>query len=107
MSKEARTDDYEMCEQKFNQSESSKRNEPKSKLNKTNKRSSLLPQFSTVDRNTINNVEHNYETIMDIHRIEQMEADDPSEETLQLVNSRKKISKTRRIYNIQGKLEKV
>ena len=57
MNKEARTDDIEKCEQKFNQSESSKRNEPKSKLNKTNKRSSLLPQLNTVNRNTINNVE--------------------------------------------------
>ena len=86
MNKEARTDDIEKCEQKFNQAESSKRNEPKSKLNKTNKRRSLLPQLNTVDRNTINNVKHNYEIIMDIRRIEQIEADDPSEETLQLVN---------------------
>ena len=86
MNKEARTDDIEKCERKFNQSESSKRNESKSDWNKTNKRSSLLPQLNTVDRNTINNVKHNHETIMDIRRIEQIEADDPSEETQQLVN---------------------
>ena len=86
MNKEARTGDIEKREQKFNQSESSKRNEPKSKLNKTNKRSSLLPQLNTVDRYTINNVKHNYETKMDIRRIEQIEADDPSEERLHLVN---------------------
>ena len=91
--KEARTDDMEKCEQKFNQSESSKRNEPKSKLKKTNKRSSLLPQLNTVDRNTINNVKHNYETVMDIRCIEQIEADDPSEETLQLVNRWKELVK--------------
>ena len=59
MNKEARTDDIWKCYQKFNQYESSKRNEPKSKLNKTNKRSSLLPQLNTVDRNIINNVKHN------------------------------------------------
>ena len=86
MNKNARTDDIEKREQKSNQSESSKLNEPKSKLNKTNKRSSLLPQLNTVDRNTINNVQHNYETIMDIRRNEQIEPDDPSEETFQLVN---------------------
>ena len=93
MNKEARTDDFEKCEQKFNQSESSKRNEPKSKFNKTNKRSSLLPQLNTVDRNTNNNVKHNHETIMDFRRIEQIEADDPSEETLQLVNRWKELVK--------------
>ena len=86
INEEARTDVIEKREQKSNQSESSKLNEPKSKLNKTNKRSSLLPQLKTVDRNIINNVQHNYETIMDIRRIEQIEAGDPSEETLQLVN---------------------
>ena len=84
--KEARTNDIEKREQKSNQSESSKLNELKSKVNKTNKRNSLLPQYNTVDRNTINNVQHNYETIMDIRRIKQIEADDPSEETIQLVN---------------------
>ena len=93
MNKEARTDNIEKCEQKFNQSESSKRNEPKSKLNKTNKHSSLLPQLNTVDCNTINNVENNYETLLDIRRIEQIEADDPSEETLQLVNRWKELVK--------------
>ena len=60
---------------------------------KTNKRSSLLPQLNTVDRNTISNVKHNYETIMDIRRIELIEADDPSEETLQLVNRWKELVK--------------
>ena len=93
MNKEARTDDIEKCERKFNQSESSKRNEPKSDWNKTNKRSSLLPQLNIVDRNTINNEKHNHETIMDIRRIEQIEADDPSEETQQLVNRWKELVK--------------
>ena len=91
MNKEPRTDEIEKCERKLNQSESSKRNEPKSDWNKTNKRSSLLPQLNTVDRNTINNVKHNHETIMDIRRIEQIEADDPSEETQQLVNRWKEL----------------
>ena len=93
MNKEAQTDDIEKCERKFNQSETSKRNEPQSDLNKTNKGSSLLPQLNTVDRNSINNIKHDYETIMDIRRIEQIEADDPSEETQQLVNRWKELVK--------------
>ena len=106
MNKEARTDDIEKFEQKFNQSESSKRNEPKSKLNKTNKRSSLLPQLNTVDRNTINNVKHNYGTIMDIRGIEQIEADDPSEETLQLVNRWKELVKPGEYRTSKGSWKK-
>ena len=53
----------------------------------------MLPQHNTVDRNTINNVKHNYETIMDVRRIEQIEADDASEKTLQLVNRWKELVK--------------
>ena len=106
MNKEARTDDIEKCEQKFNQSESSKRNEPKSDWNKTNKRSSLLPQLNTVDRNTINNVKHNHETLMDIRRIEQIEADDPSEETQQLVNRWKELVKPGEYRTSKGNWKK-
>ena len=106
MNKEARTDDIEKCERKFNQSESSKRNEPKSDWNKTNKRSSLLPQLNTVDRNTINNVKHNHETIMDIRRIEQIEADDPSEETQQLVNRWKELVKPGEYRTSKGNWKK-
>ena len=77
MNSEARTDQTEKCEQKFNQSASSKENEPKSKANKTNKRSSLLPQHNTVDQNTINNLQTIHESTMDIRRIEQIETNDP------------------------------
>ena len=106
MNKEARTDDIEKCERKFNQSESSKRNEPKSDWNKTNKRSSLLPQLNTVDRNTINNVKHNHETIMDIRRIEQIEAR-PFRRIPTTCEPLERICKTRRIPNVERKLEKI
>ena len=105
MNKEAQTDDIEKCERKFNQSESSKQNEPKSDLNKTNKRSPLLPQLNTVDRNTINNVKHDYETIMDIRRIEQIETDDSSEETQQLVNRWKELVKPGERRKETGKIQ--
>ena len=91
MNSEARTDQTEKCEQKFNQSASSKENEPMSKANKTNKRSSLLPQLNTVDQNIIYNLQTNHETTMDIRRIEQIETNDPSEETLQLTNRWKEL----------------
>ena len=68
-------------------------NEPKSKANKTNTRSSLLPQLNTVDQNTINILQTNHETTMDIRRIEQTETDDPSGETLQLTNRWKELVK--------------
>ena len=106
MNKEARTDEIEKCERKLNQSESSKRNEPKSDWNKTNKRSSLLPQLNTVDRNTINNVKHNHDTILDIRRIEQIEADDPSEETQQLVNHWKELVKPGEYRTSKGNWKK-
>ena len=61
-------------------------NEPKSEANKTNKRISLLPQFNTVDHKTINILQTNHETTMDIRRFEQIETDDPSEEALTLTN---------------------
>ena len=38
-------------------------------------------------------MKHNHETIMDIRRIEQIEADEPSEETQQLVNRWKELVK--------------
>ena len=77
MNSEARADQTEKCEQNFNQSASSKENEPKSKANRTNKRSSLLPQLNKVDQNTINNLQTVHETTMDIRRIEQIETNDP------------------------------
>ena len=83
---EARTDQTEKCERIFNQSASSEENEPKSKANKSNKRSSLLPQLNTVDQNTINSLQTNHEKTMDIRCIEQTETNDPSEKTLQLTN---------------------
>ena len=92
MNSEARTDQTEKCEQKFNQSASSKENEPKSKANKTKNRSSLLPQLNTVDQNIISNLlQTKHETTMDIRRIEQIETNDPSEETLQLTNRWKEL----------------
>ena len=51
---EASTDQNERREQKINQSEPSNTNEPKSKENETNKRSSLLPHPNTVDQNKLN-----------------------------------------------------
>ena len=77
------TDQIEKCEQKTNQSASSKTNELKLNENKTNKRSSLLPHLNTVDQNIINILQADHETTMDIRRIEQIERDDTSEETLQ------------------------
>ena len=73
-------------------------NEPKSKANKTNKRSSLLPQLNTADQKTINILQTNHGTTMDICRVEQIETNDPSEETQQL--TLEKIGKTRRMQNI-------
>ena len=93
MHSEARTDQTEKFEEKYNQSASSKENEPKTKANRTNKRSSLLPQLNTVAQNTINNLQTNHETTMDIRRIEQIETNDPSEEILQLTNSWKEMVK--------------
>ena len=93
MNAEARTEQTEECEQKFNQSASSKENEPKSKAKKTNKRSSLLPQLNAVDQNTINSLQTNHETTIDIRRIEGIERNDPSKETLQLTNRWKELVK--------------
>ena len=94
MNSEARSDQIEKCEQKFNQSASSKANEPKSKANKTNECSSLLPQLKTVDQNTNNILQTNNETSMDIRRIEQMETNEPSEETLQLTNKLVRVARS-------------
>ena len=93
MNSEARTDQIEKCEQKFNQSALSKAHELKSKANKTSKRSSLLPQLNTVDQNKINNSQTNHETTINIRRIEQIETNDPSEETLQPTNRWKELVK--------------
>ena len=75
-----------MNENSTNQNRASGTNRNQIGTKQTSAVSSLLPQLNTVDRNTINNVKQNHETIMDIPRIEQIEADDPSEETQQLVN---------------------
>ena len=93
MNSEARTDQNEKCEQKFNQSASSQVNEPKSKANKTNPSVRSLPQLNTVDQNTINILQTNHETTMDIRRIEQNETDNPSKETLQLTKQWRELVK--------------
>ena len=104
---EARTDQTEKCEQKFNQSVPSKEKEPKSKANKTNKRSSLLPQLDTVNQNTINSLQTNSETTMDIRRIEQIEITGFIGRNLAINKPLERTSKTWRIQNIQWSLEKV
>ena len=81
---EARTDQNEQREQTANQSERSRPNKPKSKENKANKRSSSLPHSNTVDTNKINTIQTVQEITMDIRRIEQIEKEDHSEETLNL-----------------------
>ena len=93
MNSEARTDQIVKCEQKFNQSASSKMNEPKSKANKITRRKSLLPQINIVDQNTKNILQTNHETTMDIRCIEQTETKDPSKEKLQLSNRWKELVK--------------
>ena len=81
---EARTDQNEQREQTVNQSERSRPNKPKSKENKANKRSSSLPHSNTVDTNKLNTIQTVQEITMDIRRIEQIEKEDHSEETLNL-----------------------
>ena len=100
LNSEARTDQIRKCEQKFNQSASSKMNEPKYVANKTNKRSSLLPQLNTVNQSTINILQTNHETTMVILIccIEQNETDDPSEGTTNKPLERS--GRTRRIKNV-------
>ena len=59
---------------------------PKTKECKTNKRSSLLARSKRVDQNKLNVMQTDQETIMDIRRVEQIEREDPSQETQNLTN---------------------
>ena len=91
---EARTDQNEWREQIINQSEQNSSNKPKSKENRANKRSPSLPHPNTVDPNKPNVIQTGQETTMDIRRIEQIEKEDPLEETLNLTNRWKELLKT-------------
>ena len=90
---EARTDQNERRDQTVNQSEQSSPNKPKSKKYKANKRSSSLPHPNTVDTNKLNAVQIVQEITMDIRRIEQIEKENPSEETLSLTKRWKELVK--------------
>ena len=90
---EARTDQNEQREQIINQSERSRPNKPKPKENKTNKRSSSLPHSNTVGTTKLNIIQTVQEITMDIRRIEQIEKEDRSEETLNLTKRWKELVK--------------
>ena len=90
---EARTDQNEQREQIINQSERSRPNKPKPKENKANKRSSSLLHSNTVDTTKLNTIQTVQEITMDIRRIEQVEKEDHSEETLNLTKRWKELVK--------------
>ena len=90
---EARTDQNEQREQTINQSEPSRPNKPNPKEDEVNKRSSSLPHLNTVDTNRLNAIQTVQEITMDIRRIEQIEKEDHSEETLNLTKRWKELVK--------------
>ena len=90
---EARTDQNEQREQTINQSEQRRPNKPNPKEDEVNKRSSSLPHLNTVDTNRLNAIQTVQEITMDIRRIEQIEKEDHSEETLNLTKRWKELVK--------------
>ena len=86
--KNFRTDNSEKREQKFDQSQASYQNKPKPSEKKMNDRSLLLSSQLPVIHVNIQQPEEDNETItrMDIKKIEQLERQDPTAETLALTN---------------------
>ena len=77
----------------MNQSETRKTNELKPKATKQHKRSPLLPHSNTVSHTNTNENQSEQNITMDIKLIEQMERDEPSEETQILINRWKRLAK--------------
>ena len=90
-----------------NQSERSRPNKPKPKENKANKRSSSLPHSNTVDTTKLNTIQTVQEITMDIRRIEQIEKEDHSEETLKLTKRWKELVKPGEYRTSNGVWKKI